>query len=201
MIYLVLFFGLILRLISLNQSLWLDEATTALVSQMSLTDFFTKFMPNDFHPPLYYLFMKLWTNFFGYSEIVLRMPSVLFSLATGYVVYLIGGAWAAVFFLFNPLIVYYSQEARMYMMGAFFVTLSYFALWTGRKKLYIFAVVLALHTHYFTILILLAQIVAKLPVCKFKIGNLLKIGNWKLEIFAPFFYRAKYLISSSIIER
>jgi len=66
--------------------------------------------------------MKLWTNLFGFSEIALRMPSVLFSLMTGYVVFLIGGIWAAAFFLFNPLIVYYSQEARMYMMVTFFLT-------------------------------------------------------------------------------
>ena len=61
---------------------------------------------------------------FGYSEIALRMPSILFSLLTGYVVYLIGGIWSAAFFLFNPLIVYYSQEARMYMMVTFFLTAS-----------------------------------------------------------------------------
>jgi len=41
---------------------------------------------------------------------------------TGYVVYLIGGVWAMAFFLFNPLIVYYSQEARMYMMVTFLLT-------------------------------------------------------------------------------
>ncbi|PJA55943.1 hypothetical protein CO165_00980, partial [Candidatus Roizmanbacteria bacterium CG_4_9_14_3_um_filter_33_18] len=72
----------------------------------NLTQIISKFSPTDFHPPLYYLFMKLWTNLFGYSEIALRMPSILFSLMTGYVVYLIGGVWAMAFFLFNPLIVY-----------------------------------------------------------------------------------------------
>ena len=74
--------------------------------------------------------MKLWTNLFGYSEVALRFPSVLFSLGAGWFVYLIGkkiknktvGLWAAAFFLFNPLVVYYSQEARMYMMATFFLT-------------------------------------------------------------------------------
>ena len=112
-----------IRLIALNQSLWLDEATTArVVQQYNYQEIITKFSPNDFHPPFYYLFMKLWTNIVGYSEVALRMPSVLFSLATGYVVYLIAGIWGAVFFLFNPLIIYYSQEARMYMMATFFLT-------------------------------------------------------------------------------
>jgi len=112
-----------IRLIAINQSLWLDEATTArVVQQYNYQEIITKFSPNDFHPPFYYLFMKLWTNIVGYSEVALRMPSVLFSLATGYVVYLIAGIWGAVFFLFNPLIIYYSQEARMYMMATFFLT-------------------------------------------------------------------------------
>ncbi|MEK7495082.1 MAG: glycosyltransferase family 39 protein [Patescibacteria group bacterium] len=122
-IFLIFILAFLIRLIALNQSLWLDEAVTAnVVKNFDLTQIISKFSPTDFHPPLYYLFMKLWTNFFGYSEIALRMPSVLFSLMTGYVVYLIGGIWSAIFFLFNPLIVYYSQEARMYMMTMFFLT-------------------------------------------------------------------------------
>jgi len=122
-IFLVFFFAFFIRLIALNQSLWLDEAVTAnVVRNFRFSQIISGFSPNDFHPPLYYLFMKLWTNFFGYSEIALRMPSVLFSLMTGWVIYLIGGIWAAVFFLFNPLIIYYSQEARMYMMATFFLT-------------------------------------------------------------------------------
>src|SRR3990167_11022982 len=113
-ILLIFVLAFLIRLIALNQSLWLDEAITAkVVMSFGFKDIINKFSPTDFHPPLYYLFMKLWTNFFGYSEIALRMPSILFSLLTGYVIYLIGGIWAAVFFLFNPLIVYYSQEAQM----------------------------------------------------------------------------------------
>jgi uncharacterized membrane protein len=77
MIFIILGAGLILRLVSLNQSLWLDEATTALASKMSLANLFTKFFPGDFHPPLYYLIMKFWTSIFGYSEISLRFPSIV----------------------------------------------------------------------------------------------------------------------------
>jgi uncharacterized membrane protein len=122
-IFFVLFFAFLIRLIAINQSLWLDEAVTAnVVKNFGFFQIVGKFSPTDFHPPLYYLLMKLWTNVFGYSEIALRMPSVLFSLMTGYAVYLIAGIWGAAFFLFNPLIVYYSQEARMYMMVTFFLT-------------------------------------------------------------------------------
>lgn len=122
-----------IRLIALNQSLWLDEATTAkVVKSFSYLGILTKFSTGDFHPPLYYFFIKFWSTFFGYSEIALRMPSVLFSLVTGWILYKIGkqlkdeklGMWTAVFFLFNPLIVYYSQEARMYMMATCFLSIS-----------------------------------------------------------------------------
>ena len=141
-IYFLVFFisAFLIRLISLNQSLWLDEATTAkVVQQYNLLEIITKFSANDFHPPLYYLVMKIWTNVFGYSEIALRIPSVLFSLLTGCLVSLLGkrikdentGIWAAAFFLFNPLIVYYSQEARMYMMATMLLTASLFFLLAG----------------------------------------------------------------------
>ncbi len=122
-IFLVFFFAFVIRLIALDQSLWLDEAVTAkVVMSYSYTEIINKFSPTDFHPPLYYLFMKAWTNVFGYSEVALRMPSVLFCLISGYLIYLIGGIWAATFFLLNPLIIYYSQDARMYMMATFFLT-------------------------------------------------------------------------------
>ncbi len=141
----ILLFSFLLRLFSLSQSLWLDEAITAqVVKNYSFWEIITKFSPSDFHPPLYYLFMKLWTSIFGYSEISLRFPSILFSLATGYIIFhylntnykgnvkymrsrplnVPNNIWAAALFLFNPLIIYYSQEARMYSMVSFFLTLA-----------------------------------------------------------------------------
>src|SRR3989338_1495424 len=132
------------RLISIDQSLWLDEATTArAVSTNLFSEIVTKFSPHDFHPPLYYLTLKVWTAIVGVSEPALRFPSVVFSLLTGWVVYLIGkelknkktGLYAAIFFLFNPLIVYYSQEARMYMMVTFLLTsLLYYLLRCSNPK-------------------------------------------------------------------
>lgn len=129
--FLIFIIAFLIRLIALNQSLWLDEAISArVVMSYSYLEIVSKFSPYDFHPPLYYLFLKFWTNIFGYKEISLRFPSVIFSLLTAYLIYQIGknifnqktGFWSAVFFLFNPLVVYYSQEARGYMMITFLVT-------------------------------------------------------------------------------
>lgn len=130
MIWLVLLLGLTLRLINLNQSLWLDEAITAqAVKNYSFGELIPRFSPGDFHPPLYYLFLKMWTNFFGYGEIVLRLPSVIFGVGAIFFVYLIGkklfskrtGIIAAIFLAVNPLAVYYSQEARMYSLAMMLV--------------------------------------------------------------------------------
>ena len=150
MIVLILVFGLILRLVSLNQSLWLDEATSALVAKMSVGDIFTKFLPGDFHPPLYYLVLKYWSSLFGYSEVSLRIPSVIFGVATVYLIYLIAikvfnkqmALMAAVLMTTSGLAIYYSQEARMYPLAAFLVTiLVYFFL---QKKWIGFSIVLAM---------------------------------------------------------
>ncbi len=118
-----------------DQSLWLDEATTAqVVARYTIPQIFSQFSPTDFHPPFYYFFMDVWTSVFGYSEVALRMPSFIFAVLAGVTVYKIvemrgdaaAARWAAALFLFNPLIVYYAQEARMYMLAVLLVTLIYY---------------------------------------------------------------------------
>lgn len=129
---LILISAFLLRLVALNQSLWLDEGITArVVREFGLSGILTRFSPNDFHPPLYYLIMHLWSRIFGNSEIMLRFPSVIFAMVAGIFTFKLANSltrnfqtanWAMAFFLFNPLVIYYSQEARMYMMATMFVT-------------------------------------------------------------------------------
>lgn len=162
MVILILIFALILRLISLNQSLWLDEATTVLVSKLTLTDLFTKFLPGDFHPPLYYLFMNGWVRIFGFGEISLRISSILFGVGTIYFIYLITkklfdaktGIIASVLVATSGLLIYYSQEARMYSLAAFLVTLIFY-LYLQRKWILfaIFLVILGM-TDYVALLVI-----------------------------------------------
>ncbi len=166
-IFLVFFFAFLIRLIALNQSLWLDEAVTAnVVKNFRFLQIVSGFSPNDFHPPLYCLFIKLWTNVFGYSEVALRFPSIIFSLLAGYFVYKIASLfhdsivaiWAAAFFLFNPLIVYYSQEARMYMMATFLLTAGMYYL-LKNKKLILFNlfIILSFYTFYGSIFMIVSM--------------------------------------------
>lgn len=149
-IWIVLGLALVLRLISLNQSLWLDEATTALVSKMSLGDIFTKFLPGDFHPPLYYILMKGWVSLFGSSEIVLRIPSVIFGIGLIYFVYLVTQKLfdqktafiSSLLTATSGLLIYYSQEARMYMFVAFLVAVAFYLFL--EEKWVLFSIILTL---------------------------------------------------------
>lgn len=129
----ILILGLALRLINLNQSLWLDEAISVNGARnFSAIELLAKFSPGDFHPPLHYLLLKVWISVFGASEVSARSLSVLFGVATIWVVFLIGrrlftreiGLIAAVFMATAPLHIYYSQEARMYVPVAFFTAVA-----------------------------------------------------------------------------
>src|SRR3989344_8667485 len=133
MIILILLVGLILRLINLNQSLWLDEAINAVfVRSLDLKSLIFNYSLSDFHPPLYHILMKGWVVLFGSSEIALRMPSVILGVASIYVIYKIAkklfdektALISATLLATAPLHIYYSQEARMYMLASFFTIVS-----------------------------------------------------------------------------
>lgn len=55
MIYIILILALVLRLINLNQSLWLDEAVQAITAQNSFSYIFQE-ITGDFHPPFFSFF-------------------------------------------------------------------------------------------------------------------------------------------------
>ena len=170
MIYAILILGLVLRLISINQSFWLDEATSVLVAgDMNFSQILSQFSPGDFHPPFYYLLLKIWTTTFGVSEIGARSLSIITGLATIFIVYLIGktiknkklGLLGAALLATSGLHVYFSQEARMYVLASFFVAVAtYFFVkiqkeggvgdWVG----FSLALLLSSMTHYLTLLII-----------------------------------------------
>ncbi len=128
MIYLILVLSFGLRLIGLNQSLWLDESIQVWASRIPLDRFFNQFLPQDFNPPGFYLITHYWIQFFGDSEIAVRMPSVILGTASLSIFYLIlkklrvtGNELLITISLLatGPLHVYYSQEARMYSLAVF----------------------------------------------------------------------------------
>lgn len=149
MIWFILLLGLILRLISLNQSLWLDEAINTLaVKNYSLFDLVTQYARADFHPPGWFIILWFWTKLVGYSEIAVRIPSVIFGILTILLTYLVGrklvsrnlGLLAALLIAINPLHIYYSQEARMYAMATLAVALNIWLLIKSEKPNIVFLI-------------------------------------------------------------
>jgi uncharacterized membrane protein len=115
-------------------------------------------------PPLYYALAWLWTQVTGTGEAGLRSVSALAGVATVPVAYLLGaelsdrraGIVAAALVAVNPMLVWYSQEARGYALFVLLtaVSLLYFvrALDRGRRRDSVawgIASALALATHYF----------------------------------------------------
>jgi 4-amino-4-deoxy-L-arabinose transferase-like glycosyltransferase len=115
-------------------------------------------------PPLYYATAWAWTQLTGTGEFGLRSVSALAGIATVPVAYLLGaelssrraGVVAAALVAVNPMLLWYSQEARGYALFALLTALSllYFvrALDRTRRRDSIawgVASALALATHYF----------------------------------------------------
>ncbi|MFO0703684.1 MAG: hypothetical protein U0525_03090 [Patescibacteria group bacterium] len=126
-------FLFLLHLAGLNQSLWLDEATSAkVVMKYNPFEIVKIFSPYDFHPSGYYIVLWVWSKVFGTSEIALRSLSLLAMFASCIPIYLslqiiskekyrtplIG----IMVFLTQPLIWYYSHEARMYSLVVFYLS-------------------------------------------------------------------------------
>ncbi len=180
-IAIILIIGLGWRLVALDQSLWLDEAIEWwAVKSFGLKELLTGYMIGDFNPPLHHILMWFWVRVFGESEIALRLPSVIFGVGIVWWVYKIaslirpglaeqGRAFpelAAGMAAVNGLLIYYSQEARMYAMAGFFTAgAMYWFLKANKsnkdyknyKKDFLWFVIfmtLALYSHYLTWLLL-----------------------------------------------
>src|SRR3990167_10638377 len=88
MIIVILLVALILRLISLDRSLWLDEAINVNVaSVLGAKDLIFNYSLGDFHPPLFHIILKYWILIFKNSEISVRLPSVIFGMSSVFVTY------------------------------------------------------------------------------------------------------------------
>ena len=163
--------ALFLRLLGSNQSFWLDEATSVLVARdFSYSEIITKFSPGDFHPPLYYLLLKVWIGLVGSGEVAVRMLSIIFGVATVYVTYAIGknvysrfvGLIAAMLLATSPLHIYYSHEARMYSLETLLASvcvLAFVRILTAKRPsvlsfaLFSMSCILLIYTDYLPVLL------------------------------------------------
>ena len=126
--------GLALRFASLGvQSYHHDEVITAArVIPGDFAAMLRRVESSESNPPLYYVLAWGWVKAFGTGEVGLRSLSALFGTATVPVAYLIGrelasrraGLIAAAIAAVNPMLIWYSQEARSYAALVFFGALA-----------------------------------------------------------------------------
>jgi 4-amino-4-deoxy-L-arabinose transferase-like glycosyltransferase len=155
-----------LRFASLGiQSYHHDEVITAIrVLPGSFDHMLHEVRVSESNPPLYYVIAWGWSQFFGLGEVGLRSLSALLGVAVVPVAYLIGrelssrrtGLALAAIVAFNPMLIWYSQEARSYALLILFCALSfYFFLRVLEEErgrylaLWALTSALALCSHYF----------------------------------------------------
>ena len=159
--------GAAIRFATLSvQSFWLDEAVTHRLVTSSLGAMLRAIPHSESTPPLYYVLAWAWSRVFGAGEAGLRSLSALFGTATIVLVALIArrlagdraAVAAAALAAANPLLIWYSQEARAY---ALLVALCAVTVWCLLRRDWIgwaIAAALALATHYFAVFIVVPEL-------------------------------------------
>jgi mannosyltransferase len=161
-----------LRLSTLDlQSFWYDEAFTPVhVLHPSLWATLRSVVHSENTPPLWYLIAWVDSRILGTGEVALRLPSALAGIATVPVAWAIGRELAgrraalacAALVAFNPLFVWYSQEARAYALFVLMAALAMLCFLRAEReptprRMAAFALTgaLALLSHYFAVFLLI----------------------------------------------
>src|SRR3989344_6087225 len=164
MIIPILLITFVLRLVNLNQSFWLDEAAQVIESTRPFSQQFN--IASDFHPPLYHLMLHLWLKM-GTSEWFARLPSVLFGVLSVFFLYQIGrilfdyktAVAGAILTSFSAYHIWYSQEARPYILFTFLSLIStYFLLKKQWIRYFVFSL-FCMYTLYFAPFLFLGHFV------------------------------------------
>jgi len=169
----VLTVGALLRLLHLGKkSLWLDEATSVGFARTSWAEFVSIVRTREANMVTYHLLLRAWIQL-GTSEWVVRLLSALFSIATLALVYALGarlfgrrvGLAATVLLAVNAFAVRYAQESRGYSLLALLACISTLCFVRAielpspnRWVSYAIASTLAVYTHFFAALVIVAQL-------------------------------------------
>jgi mannosyltransferase len=157
-----------------HQGFWFDEANTAQLVQFSPGKMLGLIPQSESTPPLYYCVAWAWARVFGDHEAGLRSLSAVAGVLVVPVAYAVGarligrraGVIAAALTACNPMLVWYSQEARSYSMLVLLTSLSLLAFVWARDaptprvlSLWVLASGLALATHYFAAIVVVPEAV------------------------------------------
>ena len=168
-----------------KSSIWFDEAFGAYMIHFNFAEI-ARFTASDVHPPLFYWLLKLWSMLFGNSELALRSMSTFFggiAIIFGYLLTnrLFGKKTARVsliFLVLSPMLVRYSQEARMYTLVAVIaLAATYvltFAIETKRRLpwiIYGILVALGMWVHYFAAIVWVAHWIWRIDIIRRTVGK------------------------------
>jgi len=125
-----------LRVVQLgHQSFWYDESFTWRLVHLGFGRMFEVLPKTELTPPLYYILVWSWAKLFGTSEAGLRSLSALAGMLTVPVIFVVArklisaraGVFAAALAACNPLLIWYSREARSYALLVLLAALSLLA--------------------------------------------------------------------------
>ena len=160
------------------QSLWYDEWLTSEAVDGGLSDLLTHVADREGIPPPFFALVWLWTRVAGHGEVALRALPLVAGVATVPVAYALGRALrpgraasrlAALLVAVNPMLVWYSQEARPYALLALVGGLSLLAaVRAGRAPdgdrrapgWWALACAVAVAVHYFAAFLVVAEAAA-----------------------------------------
>ena len=126
------------------QSIGIDEILSMNNSdpKLSIKQFYDSVLFWEYLPHLYFYFLRIVFEIFGFSTLVGRFFSAFIGIVGVYAIYLLGkeifnkrvGLIAALFLSVNYFHIFYSQEIRLYGMLFLFTTLSFYRLVIFIKK-------------------------------------------------------------------
>jgi hypothetical protein len=151
-----------------HQGFWFDEANTSQEVHFSPGELLTLLKHYESTPPFYYAIAWVWARIFGFGEAGLRSLSAVCGVLVVPVSYALGskllsrraGLTAAALVATNPLLIWYSQEARAYQLALLLTGVLLLAFAYAHEKpkpiaLAVWAIAsgLALATEYYSILV------------------------------------------------
>jgi mannosyltransferase len=223
-LFVILLAAFALRLYRLGAaSLWYDETVSMALARQDLLAL-TRHTAGDIHPPLYYYLLHFWGQLAGWSEFSAAFLSLCFGMLLLALVYHVAREWlnkrvaflAALFVAFSPYNLWYSQEVRMYTIGA---ALGLASVYLGVRVLiqttnhrppavdrraalvrrdfiaYVIVSALGLYTlYYFAFLLIFENLTACVwAICKSK------IENRKLDLRLTFYFLRVWILSQLAI--
>ncbi len=154
------------------QDIWGDEAFSIFLSQQPLSHVIAG--GADTHPPLYPVLLFVWLRLFGSTAFATRSLSVLIGTLAVPLIFVFAKRlvpdrprvkwFAALLATVSPLLIYYSQETRMYELVAVLALASMYLMLrvtdqpsARTRGAYFIATLLAMYTHYSAFFVIAAQ--------------------------------------------